>query len=233
MFEQHPPKCVSIGGLVSEFTSLASYSIPYIGIIMGETDEVSRRSATLNVPASVIRAWASRQANLIDRSRFRIPELMRAAYNIICGGGDPGSLPFCLSGSNFVSFEDCKKKISEFRWVDLPMANTYRTNFDLITLDVLSPDYLLSEYGGNVLIVSTERQSNFFDEEKGRQILDEGGLDISEDDLRLRGPAQLLRDVCRELWGNMPEMKVRARTIVLNEYFRKQGASWVLSFIRT
>jgi hypothetical protein len=219
MFETRSQRYVSIGGLVSEFMSLASFEIPYIGVIRGETDEISRRSAALDVPASVLAAWASRQANLIDRAHFRTPELMQAAYNIVRAGGDPGSLPFCLSGRNFVSFENFRRSISEFSSVDLPVRHDYGNTFSLHGLDTLDPDYLLSENDANVVVVLTEREFLFANEMMGRRILDDGEADLSEDDLRVEGPFELLRDICREIWGCMPKMKVTTRTIVLNDYF--------------
>jgi hypothetical protein len=100
---------VSVGGFVYD-SSKRNFS--YVGVLTGDTKDVTRTTAESEVPADVIAMWASRQAKLIDPGRFQIYDLVRACHTIVELKGDPQILPFCFSAGKFKTFKEFEALVS-------------------------------------------------------------------------------------------------------------------------
>jgi hypothetical protein len=220
---------VSVGGFVSEQGFPRSFPVPYVGVISGDTEEVSRRAARVDIPQSVIAAWATRQASLIDRTRFQIRDQMRACFLIVSAGGDPDDLPFCLLGKNFVSYATCRQKLENAPSADVLLIHSYGNSFQIVGIQDLPVPHLLSEIADNVLVITEGENTRLCSDHVGRRILDENGTPLSIEELNRNEKIDMFWKLCQELWGKEPKLEVRHREIVVSNYFQQSARRWVLS----
>ena len=204
----------------------------FVGAMDGDTQDASRIRAERTVPSDALENWATNQAKLIDKSRFELHDLWRAAHQIHWLGGDPGDLPFGFAGGKFVSLSELRAIAIAMQQVHILLRANYEGKLQLVTID----DIRVSSfgYGTRVNVVALEwartNDDLFEDDDVSESIIgDEGRIvdfsELGEARLHVEGVASILE----QTWSHPIELKVEAIQIYQVNFFKQPDPEWVLT----
>ena len=145
----------SLGGFTYPLTRSDT---AFVGIMSGETDRASRNSARLNVPSDALIKWSTEQAQKIEREKYAIVDLMRAAHNIRLCGGNPGSLPFALLAGRFVSWGELQNYVSSAKEIIVPLVSSYDNALETRAVNSFSMTSQSYKMYPDVLVVDIENR---------------------------------------------------------------------------
>jgi len=222
---------VSVGGFV--YSGEASFE--YVGVLEGETDDVRRGYGTSKVAADNIAKWATKQAQLIDKNRFQIYDLMKACHPILQLGGDSLALPFCFCGGKFTSVTEFDATLSKVTIIRVPLNKTYDDNFEFQQLSELSTTFFAHRTIPELVVMRLGRTSHFFSKERGREIIEQNQNDVSLEELTeqaLGVEGRLLLARLNRIWGTKPSIRVELIQLFQEELYRLPSVKWAMSFFK-
>jgi hypothetical protein len=229
-----PSAGISVGGFV--YPNLGRVPVPYVGVLVGVTEIATRQFAEPRVPVPLISAWATKQATLIDQSRFQIYDLLQACHTITDIGGDSGPLPFCFCGGEFVSLAKFKQELAKENELFVPVSKRYDDNFQLLSIDSLTTSYFVHEPKSNVAVAQLrEMHRGVFTDTRSKELLRLAPVDIEERDfeggLNATSIGRLF-SIALETWNVRPRLQLQTAQIFSGRLFRRLTPRWVVSLNR-
>jgi hypothetical protein len=227
-----PTTNVSVGGFV--YPGLSSFN--YLGVLAGETEDVKRGTASQQVPAKTIAAWASKQARLIRRNKFQIQELIKACHTIISLEGNPHTLPFCFCGGEFRSLSEFEALASTKSSFHLPLTKTYEDNLQFLRISELGTLVFAHTPIPDLIAVQKSRARDLLSRDLARSIVedDEDGQvtldDLEEDAITAEG--NLLISQLKRIWGAMPNIAICEANVFADELYQQPRPRWVMSLTK-
>lgn len=206
----------------------------YIGVLLGRTEDAARMRVEPNVPSSALKIWASEQANIIDKDRYRVVDLMKICYNIIKLGGDPSELPFCYNKNGFISLSEFIRLVDENDEIILPIRDSYDKSFEVITVgDLGSNFFTLNPLENFIVMHEKDYTTEIIGEETGREIVREGGAVLTEEQLSekkiLSVPSmRMVYQIVEDCWQSEPILEVYERTVFTDRLLNPIKPRWVL-----
>lgn len=223
-----PPSSVSVGGFLYESFDR---DFVYLGVLTGDTDQVSRQAAKSTVPKDLLVQWATEQARIIDQSRFQVFELLRACRAIVGIGGDPGTLPFCYSSGKFITMAEFERIARSSGSIHMPLHKRYDGNFGFQEISDLGTLFFAHQPQENFIVVQQDHPSDLFSVEDSRRLSDSGELEFGIEDLKanLGGDTQTVHALLTRIWGKPPNLRAQRLQIFSDNLYSKPSAKWVLT----
>lgn len=220
---------VSVGGFV--YGEGRGLGAPYIGVVAGDAQQAARRFASTTVPAGVIAKWATSQASLIDQKKFLRSQLLEACEKIISLGGNPGSLPYCLTESGPSTYLEAKTRIEKLDTIRIPLRLDFST-FAMVSYKNIGPTYCELPLEEDVFVLRSA-DSKFIDDDISRKISKEGRDEIVLSDVRDdAGSWQLLHRDVTNAWGGEPRLTVTTSQIFRSDVYSPPDLRWTLTLRR-
>lgn len=229
---------VSVGGFLYPTTSrgLGSMpSAPMIGVLTGETEDVSRQSAIAEVPPTALSSWAEEQASRLNRARFDHRDQMKACHAILDMSGDPQELPFCFCQGSFISlnqFLAIVKAESEL-WI---LLKAVHENIAVFGITNLTSSLFTCSLVKKLMVVETiDSSSGIFSEEYGKMMLASKSSHVDKIELGSTKMPSSIRRVAallRREWGMEPQLCVRKAQIIVDDFYVTPEEMWVMSLTR-
>ena len=230
---------ISVGGFcsTSDFLQRDSFPLPILGVLNGETDDISRRTAVHNVPAVVIKDWATQQALLIDRNAFSKYNLMRACARILHLGGDPGPLPFCFFGGRFLTFNEFRDSALTASKIIIPARRTYSHNFNVTGINGAPSTLFFEKPIENVALFEIEDVDDVLDKLHAAEAENSSVIimDKSEIEKLVNRPLAHLgfaANILQEIWGKPARFSFSKLELLSSDYKLGSGLRWVLNIER-
>lgn len=155
-----------------------------VGVLYGETDDVSRKSVKADVPREAIALWATEQASLLDKDNIATPQLVQIARTLLNLGADTAELPVVFIGGKFQSLDKFKTIIENNENVIIPLDNPYETKLNIVPFSECGPEYFLFSPNDNVLIFNMANRYTEVINRRGADSVFEGNDLVSDDDLQ-------------------------------------------------
>ena len=105
--------CVTVGGLAA--ARVAGIG----GVLLGVAQTIARDSAMPVVPADVLSAWATEQADILSKSTLSSKDKMNALAFVLQCGGEPAELPLIRRGNEYFNADQFRRELSEQDSIDL------------------------------------------------------------------------------------------------------------------
>ncbi|CAA2141967.1 ATP-binding protein [Hyphomicrobium sp. ghe19] len=237
-----PQPLVSVGGfcysgVYASRLYVGSSSMSRIaGLLRGTTDDVSRATAWATVDEKTMGAWASEQGKLIDRSKFRVKDLVGFSRRILSVGGDPGELKFGYAGGTFQDFSEFRNLVraNEEIYV-LLKSERFDDKFKLYPFEDLTTLYFTTPIVPNLMVLSIDSGESILDEEFMKEALEYGRQVLSEEelgDIVDEPPLSFLWRLVSEEWGPQVVVTVERINISAASLVSGEIRPWVLKFVR-
>lgn len=223
---------VSVGGFVYPGTKP---DLSYLGVMVGDTNEITRSSASAKVSPESLAKWASRQAELIDPNQYQLYQLLRACHTIVRLNGDPRQLPFCYSGGKFISLREFEAVASASRQIYLPLNfQSYSKNFNLVGLEDLGPTYFVHKPIPSFIAVEPRISGDLFDSEEARTFAGGEGQVVSIERVSQVGTGtSVLIKKLEQIWGKPPTSAIALTNVFSDRLYRPMSSRWVVSLSRS
>jgi hypothetical protein len=105
--------CVTVGGLTAaRLTGIG-------GVLLGVAQTIARDSAIPVVPAEVLSAWATEQADILSKSSLSSSDRMNALAFVLLCGGDPAALPILRRGDGYLDAAQFRSALPGLDYIDL------------------------------------------------------------------------------------------------------------------
>ena len=203
-----------------------------IGVLIGDTERVTREVAYSDVPAAVIGNWASEQADRLDVDGFTPPQNMEIGHRVLDLGGKPGKIPICYNSGEFVSHEVMNERIMSRKEVWIPLTKSYKENFYITSADRLSYGFFTMKISKNVFVFSYKEDTNeILNEAAARAVSESNKQALSLGDfvpVGLAVPLQRAIDFVRSVWGEDVSIAIVRRQIFLGDLYVPPDERWVL-----
>jgi hypothetical protein len=95
-----------------------------LGVLKGEAETVARNEAMPIVPATVLRNWATEQAELIAASKFSGTDKLSIASLVMLLGGNASCLPIAVRNDEYCTENKIKELISNLDFVQVYYGNS-------------------------------------------------------------------------------------------------------------
>lgn len=196
------PGIVTTGGLKAAPVALLG------GVLIGSPTTVSRNVAMPDVPAAILRAWASEQAELLAEAHISDEEKLIAAGVVMEFRGEIGDLPIIERDGEYLSLKSLAKVIEDVEELVVYEGSsiTYDEDYDSVhprefrdSFRVNSDLFLLSEFEETVLKVGNKNWPSCVN-----------NLFLAD---RPRSYAEALRNAIKDAWGEAPEPTEIARSV--------------------
>jgi hypothetical protein len=105
--------CVTVGGLAAARLSGIG------GVLLGMAQTIARDSAMPVVPADVLSAWATEQAEILSKSSLSSKDKMNALAFVLLCGGESAELPLIRRGNEYLNADQFRRELSELESIDL------------------------------------------------------------------------------------------------------------------
>lgn len=187
------PLLVSVGGFATANYSSSSFrsfddrmssKMPSrsAGVVVGETHDASRSTATVRVPSDVIAAWAERQASKIKRSDYLEKSLVGVCHDLMRCNADITNLPFAFASCRFLTWQELQLNISDSRGFVVPLdISKYNDIVSAIGFNAIGPDYYSNLMRRDVVVFSdSEINFNFLDHLAVRSIKESVSYQLNE-----------------------------------------------------
>lgn len=229
-----PSLLVSVGGLA--YSSRGSHNrhygnLNYIGVLAGDTNDVTRSSASPNLPSGVLENWASEQARKIDPDRYQISDQVRACHTIFSIGGDTRQLPFCFLGGKFVNYKEFKNIADNAECFYVLLKKSYGENFEFASIDQLTTPFFVNNVIHNLLIIEIDESSKIFEDTLGKKIYENSPYEITLEDIKttyrdLR--TKLIFEQLSVIWDGNYTIKVDTIQVFGGDLIKPPNYRWAL-----
>lgn len=145
---------VTVGGF------LAAKLQNIVGILRGEPRTVSRDSAMPTVPAGVLRAWASEQAELVAKMNITGRQKLHAAQVVMLLGGVPTDLPIAIRDDDYLTSAQLEEVLRTESQVEVYMGDELEYDEDD---DVRPKDFNADLEVSKTLILIPKRDPSILD----------------------------------------------------------------------
>jgi hypothetical protein len=207
----------------------------YVGIVAGDTDDLTRQTARPSVSGQALEHWAGSQARRIAKLNFAPIDGMTAAREVLSVGGDSGELPFSYHQGEFLNYADTRALIKDLSKIIMPMQVGY--GCQLTSVSELQAAYFTNPLARNVLVVATDNLSLLFIDERVSEELreTEGQYVLNPDDVDdvLKDPSLVaFGGLLEESWAVKPSAVVQIDRVFEETTLSARGPVWVLSLSR-
>jgi hypothetical protein len=224
---------ISVGGFVYPAQTVP---MPCLGVLVGDTRIATRQTAEPSVPQAVISAWATKQAALIDISRYQLFHLLSASHTIADLGGDSGQLPFCFCGGGFVPRANVRGALATMDIVFIPLKKRYDDNFEFVAATELTTSFFVHRPKPNVIVMQlAEMSRGIFGGARARELLRLSPLELTESDFDggfSRTSFSRIFNMTHEIWGARATIKLESTQIFSEQLFSPLREHWVISLYR-
>jgi hypothetical protein len=114
----------------------------FVGVMTGSTDKATRDSAVAEIPADAFKSWLTEQASLIDPRTHETLSLIPISHFVIANGAQSGHLPFCYSGSEFISAKQAADRIGKNSKIHLLLEKNYKDGLRWMAMKGLGATFL-------------------------------------------------------------------------------------------
>lgn len=208
----HTPRDLTkpnVGTSVGGFSAIGegAQSIPsnLSGVFVGETFDVSRKTATSIAKSEDFAQFLTEQAKLIDPKGLYYYESMPLSQDLILMGAHPSNIPCAFLGGQFVTIEELKSCLTSMTELLIPLTIPYSTNIRARDVKSLTADYFILSPHPNVLVCRhTETYEDLFDGKSGRRFIEDRIEDVSDneiDQVIKASGCNFLRSTLYEVWG--------------------------------
>ncbi|MBC2836522.1 HD domain-containing protein [Paragemmobacter straminiformis] len=225
---------VSVGGIVSQGRSLElksslGESLPYMGVIEGDTERAARDFVSSKVPQSVVDNWFNAQINAVDDGVLTTSERMKLSAFAFLATGFETSLPFAFHMGRVKTVSEIREAIRKTQTILLPMWWRYDSWVELRGYNDLQPDYFEADLSVDVFVLS-EGSQRLVDDEDARTLRRNESMKLSATVLssKWKTAAPLLK-LIHETWGVEPSVEIRKASIFQTRVSSLSGARWVLA----
>lgn len=216
---------VSVGGFAYS-SNLEGY---YLGVFSGETDDVSRARAITTIPAEAVSKWATRQAELIDHSKYSYTKLINTALRINKLGGNPGQLPVCFLSGKLVSLSELEAAAATKDAFHLLLYQSTDDTLYLRTIDGLESIFFLTKLVPNFICLTGGTYITVAGKEMVRNFK-RYPVAITETALgRISDEFTFICEVLKRIWCTSLNFSIGATTLIKSETYQPAGTRWTLS----
>lgn len=220
---------ISVGGFAY---SDVPQSLPFVGVIAGDTSDAARKNSQVTVSPQVIAEWATEQGELLDRNKYNVFQLMEAAYKIVGLGGEPKTLPFLFLNGKAISLDNFKEKVKGASSFNIILDKDFEDTLELaVARDTSSDKFLVSQDKSNILLQS----KSYFSEDDGMKsyyLNDENDIYcMSEDDVEVyktNESFEVLYETVRDIWGGNIRCELAMEYLFSDDLLIRGGRDYVL-----
>lgn len=231
-----PQYCfVSVGGFcVSSFgPGPDSNRFPVVGVLSGDTDDISRETAEQNIPDAVLAGWATEQARLIDQSLFSKNSLLTSSNRVLSMNGDPGSLPYCFFAGNFICYDEFKERAASLQSLVVPAHRRYDDNFDLKGISGAAAALFFENIKRNVAIFNIEDTDAVLDKARAAEHSGLNRVDCIEAELRQSvykagTSMKHAMETLEKIWGKRPRFFLAPVQMLSVQHMLNSKLRWAL-----
>lgn len=204
-----------------------------VGVLVGDTTDISRKLAKSVAPIDAIASWASEQAGIIKQERFTKTQLLEFAHIIYNFGGNPGDLPFAFCEGVFCSFDVLKQKMVDLESIIIPLSfDKYDFGFRYLEIEKLTTNFFSVPTTAGLVVLHQGNVSLEFTDERNRQsIAETGTYDIGDEEsneLIKDRHIRSLFDILEKIWGRKPALRITQKEIFSAQLIKGQGGRWCL-----
>lgn len=211
-----------------------SYYRGVVGVVLGRTDDASRKTAVAEVSDDVIGRWATEQVKLIPKQRFKPDQLVSLAHLVLDLGGDPLDLPCAYIGGDFVEMKFIRDWLNRSEEVIVPLRSL-GTALRPAYISALSYDFFIMKPIDALIVPHPDEISgDLFDKKRSREIVEEGkGLTAGETDAIINRtlPGWLFESL-RTIWGENFDVDVSRYQMFKSDLFNPPPTKWGVKLCR-
>lgn len=228
-----PRACVSVGGIVSigsrgGLNTRANVSIPYFGVIEGETERAARNVFKLTVPEGSVEDWLQTQISRIDRDLLRTSEIMHIASFALEALGVDSGLPFAFHKGNLITASEVAALARSTKKIYLPMSWRYETWPEVLGYNTLRPEYFEASLADGLLVLASG-SDRLLEDDDAREIKKSGsGMVDKEVILRRWEGCRPLVNILEREWASECAFTLSSETIFSTKIASLSGKRSVL-----
>ena len=164
------------------------------GVIVGEPVTVSRDLAKPTVPADVLSAWASEQAELIRNEQLEDEVKARAAEVVLECGGEIGDLPIVRWGGEWLNSKELSERINTEHLIYVNFEGDYSYDEDW---DDMHPKEFAADFSESEEIINVPEQNGSIIHDRG---IEWPAILLKRQNAR-NNLSDRVRQVIREAWS--------------------------------